>query len=328
MLKTPLSLDDEQIQLWELLGTRVLTLNERVWEERANGPTVESWLNNFDGRTGHSAEIERLHALYLLSQFMYFGTSEIRVLLKALYRDLHLWPLAQEVRARTSNETEFLAEMVKEREATRFLGVGNPSESGVHLLYYFRQENSLGKGAFLDSAQMYKMSASDGGRQRTARYGDVKRYIFLDDMCGTGETAVRYSQDLLPDLIAENQNVEVYYFSLFATAEGLKTVREETVFADRCGAVYELDESYKWANEKSRYLSALPAGLDRGLLVKLATDYGELIVPGDPLGYLDSQLLLGFAHNTPDNSLPVIWCDQENGSQIPWYPIFRRYPKV
>ena len=30
--------------------------------------------------------------------------------------------------------------------ATGFLGVATPSESGVHLLYYFRQENNLQKG--------------------------------------------------------------------------------------------------------------------------------------------------------------------------------------
>lgn len=327
MLRAPPTLDNEQMLLWEALTTRLVTLGERVWEGNANGPAVENWLRNFDGRTGAPVDAERLHALYLLSQFMYFGAREIRVLLRALYRELFLLPLAQKVRLQTTSEAEFIAELETELAATRFLGVGNPSESGVHLLYYFRQENLLGKGAFLDSAQIYTIAAEDTCRRRVPRYADVKRYIFLDDMCGSGETAVRYSSDLLPELISEKPDVELSYFSLFATTAGLDRVKRETVFG-QSGAVYELDESYKWADASSRYLAALPDGLDSTLLVRIADVYGKEIIPGHPLGYLDSQLLLGFSHNTPDNTLPIIWGDQQNGSRIAWYPIFRRYPKV
>ena len=328
MLRAPAALENEQIALWEALATRLVTLDERVWEGVANGPAVENWLENFDGRTGVTADVERLHALYLLSQFMYFGAREIRVLLKALYRDLFLLPLAQRVRTQTASEAEFVARMGEERAATRFLGVGNPSESGVHLLYYFRQENRLSKSAFLDSAQIYKVTDEDAGRKRVPRYEDVKRYVFLDDMCGSGETAVRYSQNLLPELIAEKHDVEIFYLALFACKDGLDRVRRETIFGEHCGAVYELDESYKWAMRDSRYLSNLPVGLDSALLISIATVYGTAILPGHPLGYLGGQLLLGFFHNTPDNTLPVIWCDPPNGSNVPWYPIFRRYPKV
>ena len=218
--------------------------------------------------------------------------------------------------------------MDHERAATRFLGVGNPSESGVHLLYYFRQENLLGKDAFMDSAQIYTVVTDGATRRRVPRHADVKRYVFLDDMCGSGETAVRYSLDLLPELVAESPNVELSYLSLFATTAGLERVRRDTVFGDRCGAVYELDETYRWAVASSRYLSVLPVGLDRDLLIAIAHDYGAAILPAHPLGYMGSQLLLGFFHNTPDNTLPVIWCDERNGSSAEWYPIFRRYPKV
>jgi len=155
MLLPPPNLENHQMQAWDALATRLVTLNERVWEGRTSGPAVRNWLDNFNGRTGTSPEVEQLHALYILSQFMYFGSKEIRVLLRALYRELFLLPLAQRVRAETANVAEFCARMQVERELTRFLGVGNPSESGVHMLYYFRQENGLSKFAFLDSAQIY-----------------------------------------------------------------------------------------------------------------------------------------------------------------------------
>ncbi len=309
--------------------TRLVTLGERVWDGRTTGPAIRNWLNNFSGRTGASPELEQLHALYILSQFMYFGSKEIRVLLRALYRELFLLPLAQRVRSQTTTLSAFCDRMAQERLATRFLGVGNPSESGVHLLYYFRQENGLSKQSFLDSAQIYTTrTAPDGTRRRTPRYPHVKRYVFLDDICGTGETAERYSNDFLPDLISEQPDAEIWYFSLFASAKGLRRVVERTSFGSRCGAVYELDNTYKWTALDSRYLSKLPAGIIRSLLIALPAVYGDLLLPQHPLGYDDSELLLGFSHNTPDNTLPVIWFEMEHGTNQPWYPIFRRYPKV
>lgn len=328
MLKAPSTLENAQMKLWDTLTTRLVTLDERVWEGKASGPAINSWLNNFTGLTGASVDLERLHALYTLSQFMYFGSQEIRVLLRALYRELFLLPLAQKVRAETNDRIEFCVRMEQERAATRFLGVGNPSESGVHLLYYFRQENGLKKGAFLDSAQIYDLTHAQGQRKRVARHPSVKRYIFLDDVCGSGETAVRYSQNLLPDLVAADSEVEVSYFALFATSAGLDRVARETVFGDRCAAVYELDETYKWTGTGSRYLSILPDGLYRSLLTALPFVYGHMLVPSDPLGYQGSELLLGFSHNTPDNTLPIIWFEQQHGTPETWYPIFRRYPKV
>jgi len=328
MMKVPASLDNEQMKLWDALTTRLVTLDERVWEGKASGPAVESWLGNFNGRTGATADLERLHALYILSQFMYFGAQEIRVLLRALYRELFLLPLSQRVRAETNGVEEFCARMAAERAATRFLGVGNPSESGVHLLYYFRQENGLSKSAFLDSAQIYELADVRGQRKRVSRHPQVTRYIFLDDICGSGETAVRYSDSLLPELMAEQPEVEVWYFALFATSEGLHRVANETVFGMRCGAVHELDETYKWTGLNSRYLSALPDGLHRSLLTALPFLYGSILLPGHPLGYQESELLLGFSHNTPDNTLPIIWFEQEHGTPETWYPIFKRYPKV
>ena len=328
MLNPPPSLENHQIEAWEALTTRLVTLDERVWEGRASGPAVRNWLGNFTGRTGASKEVEQLHALYILSQFMYFGSKEIRVLLRALYRDLFLLPIAQKVRAETANIAEFCAKMQLEREATRFLGVGNPSESGVHLLYYFRQENGLGKSAFMDSAQIYMVEEKAGQRKRLPRHPSIKRYVFLDDICGTGETAERYSKDVLPELVVEQKDVELCYFALFASSEGLSRVRNSTIFKHHCGAVYELDPTYKWAADDSRYLSKLPNGIDRSILVALPRVYGEILVPAHPLGYEDTELLLGFSHNTPDNTLPIIWCETEHGGKDHWYPIFRRYPKV
>lgn len=327
MLEIPNGLSNDQILAWESLASRIVTLNERAWDRRVGAEVITSWLENFDGRTGNATAEERLGALYMLSQFMYFGSREIRVLLQALYRDLFLLPLAHEVKARTGSVSDFNSEMNSQISKTRFLGLGNPSESGVHLLYYFRQENLLSKSDFIDAAQMYKNVEVAGERRRVARYDDVERYIFIDDMCGSGETAVRYSNDVLPDLLDQKPGIEVSYLCLFGTKAGMDRVRGESRFGQNAAAVFELDESYKWCSKDSRFKAGIPVGVDPKILDSIALTYGSGLSIHHPLGYLDGQLLLGFFHNTPDNTMPVIWADAYN-SGTSWYPAFRRYPKV
>ncbi len=308
---------------------RILVLNERVWEHRVSKPKIDEWLDNFTGRVVE-VELERLHALFWLSQFMYFGSREIRVLLKSMYRDLFLCPMIQEVRAKlstTHSDNELAAEVASELSLTRFLGVGNPSESGVHLLYFFRQENALAKSQFMDAAQIFSRDSSSNWLLRKP---NVARYVFLDDICGSGDTAETYSATLLTEMLSLEPKLKVSYHCLFASAEGLKRVRDKTLFKDRCSAVYELDGTYKCLSTTSRYFSATEyPEIDHSVACAIATTYGDLLDPTYSRGYKDSQLLLGFHHNTPDNTLGFIWADGvPTGATHSWNPIFKRYPKI
>jgi hypothetical protein len=315
---------------WELLRHRVTILSERVWEGRNRWPEVQAWLGNFDGRSGLDPEIERLHALFLLSQFLFIGSIETRVLLQAVYRDLFLIPLIQEVRGAlggTRDLSAVRAGVYAALQKTRFLGVGNPSESGVHLLYYFRQENRLPKNLFLDSAAMFTTTQRpDGTTHRVLANPDIDHYVFVDDVCGSGETATVYSRNILTELAALKPDAKLYYLAMFASADGMNLVRTMTRFGGNSGAVFELDESYKCLSEKSRILRAAPTHIDKDALRRVAMTYGGLLWPDYPGGFDDNQLLLGFHHNTPDNTLPIMWW--EGSRELPWIPAFKRYPKI
>jgi hypothetical protein len=316
----------------EALRERIMVLNEWAWENRVPWPLASGWLDNFQGHSGLSLDEERLHALFILAQFLYFSDIEIRVLLKAVYRDLFFLPLIQEVRAVNRNSRDLAvvrSGIENELRVTRFLGVGTPSESGVHLLYYFRQENSMSKDQFLDSAQIFERVRNPqqtGADSWRLRYPEVKRYVFIDDVCGSGETAVRYTE-FLEDVQSKNKDARFFYYALFGTTDGLKRVREKSIFGHNSGAVFELDETYKCASPRSRYLSVVPEGISADTVRKLMEAYGKRVWSRHPLGFENSQLLLGFHHNTPDNTIPIIWMDEENGSDCVWRPAFRRYPK-
>ena len=89
----------------EKLLAKIKTLNETVWEDQATEPKVQEWLGNFNTHHSESHD-ERLHALFLLSNFIFFGLREMRELLKAMYRDLYKYPIIQSIRVANSNTTD------------------------------------------------------------------------------------------------------------------------------------------------------------------------------------------------------------------------------
>lgn len=316
-----------EVALQQQLFNKIKTLNERVWEGRASRPLLEGWLDNFVDDWGDDPS-ERLHALFLLSNFMYFGDVELRVLIRALYRDLFKYPIIEQLRKSSSNtldsvtlRRQFSTELIR----TRFLGIGNPAESGTHLLYYFRQENGLTKDLFIHTHQIFNGPLhADVGLADTS----IKRYVLIDDFCGSGDQATEYSAKVIAAMrdSAERSGatVEVCYYVLFATAHGLARIRDESNF-DRIAAVYELDSTYVAFAEDSRYFRTHPAPIDRDFAYQMCKTYGEQLWPNYPLGYRDGQLMIGFHHNTPDNTLPVLWFESVDP---PWTPLFRRYHKM
>lgn len=301
---------------------RIKVLHDTVWEGHASGPAVQQWLGNFT--CPPDAPDERLHALCLLSQFMYFGSRQMRVLLKALYRDKYKYPIVEQIRRANEDtlDVPFIqAQFQQTLDATRFLGIGNPSESGVHLLYYFRQENQLRKKYFINAHEIFSAEAD----KRILRFPQVTRYVFIDDFCGSGSQGKRYSTDILAELKKLSPTSIVSYHVLFATSDGLNSLRSDTLF-DAVECIYELDSTFKCFGSNSRYFKTTPVeGINKTEAEKMCRKYGAQLDNANPLGFGDCQLLIGFHHNTPNNTLPIIWFDEPGGP--PWTPIFRRYSK-
>jgi hypothetical protein len=300
----------------QLLET-IKTLNSTVWENRVQRPRIDSWLNGFSG-----GDDERLNALFLLSQMIYFGDNEIREALRSIYRDLFRYPIVAHLRRSNADtaDTALLDQLFRlELNTTRFLGVGNPSESGTHLLYFFRQENALPSNVFIHTHEIFTRSALQPHHQ--LRQPAVRRYIFLDDLCASGHQAIEYSREVVELAKAIDATLRFSYYPIIATQDGLARIRNHAMF-DEVEAVFEIDSSYKCFENTSRHFADPPAGVTLQLAYTLARVYGHRLEPTKPLGYADGQLLLAFHHNTPDNTLPIMWSDTGG-----WVPPFRRYPK-
>ena len=71
-----------------------------------------------------------MHALYLLSNFMYFGNTLLREMLRVLYRDLFKYRIVETIRRRHADTTDLQIierDYAAELQSTYFLGIGNPS---------------------------------------------------------------------------------------------------------------------------------------------------------------------------------------------------------
>lgn len=66
--------------------------------------------------------------------------------------------------------------------ATRFVGLGNPAESGAHLLYVFRQVNALPKDYFADLMSAFEETSRTraGEIEYQIRDASVNRIVFDD----------------------------------------------------------------------------------------------------------------------------------------------------
>lgn len=322
-----------QQDTFSFLKSRITVLNVRSWENKLQWNTVERWLGNFNGRSSHSQDVEQLHALYLLSQFMYFGGREVRVLLKALYREMIVVPFIQ--RARVSLGGSRSLNSIKDElenllNATKILGIGNPSESGPHLLYFFRQENSLSKDHFMSASEIVEATRDDSGSfTRKIRHEAVTDYFFIDDVCGSGDTAKKFSKTVLEEIEAMTgkKKIKFHYYSIFATQDGIKEVRDNTIFGENCGAIYELDGTFSTLSQNSRFLKNPPHDIDPAVVRDVCLHYGNLLWPSMPRGYDNNELMLGFGHNTPDNTLPIFWGHSDHYASIPWEPAFHRHLK-
>ncbi len=306
---------------------RVLrVLVDHAWDREISWANMEAWSTNFDGATA-SEEVEQEHAMLALSRFIYFSKRLLREMLKSLYRDHFEAPLVQRIRTRLRGTRDSLAirKLFKEEQAsTRFVGLGNPAESGAHLLYYFRQVNHLPKDLFIDFGTVLanQRSLKMGRKQHAA----VSRFIFFDDLVGSAQQSTAYLSRGLAQIRRKDSNLDLRFVSLFATTKGLEALNKPSIFDGKATCLFELDDTYKAFHAEQRYFpKSLSPDFDLSLLEGMARHYGEILVPGHALGYKDGQLLVGFTHNTPDNTLPIFW---NEGRTVPWAPVFVRYDKV
>lgn len=270
-----------------------------AWQKEISEEKIDKWLQNFVGGYFEDVENEKKLALWLLSHFSYYTLEDVRTLCKKLF-DQYLHE-----KLSSCSGMDLSKDINEIINNTLFIGLGNDSESGNNILYYFRQENCLSKKNFeIDINRTYE------------------NLVFVDDVTISGEQALKYIQSR--KIKAKNTYVAV----MIATEEAIKKIKNfkgkitpiATMVLDKRDKAFS-DAAYVFSEKRIREL--------RKSAQEFCELYGKQAVKGceymasHPLGFEDGQYMIGFEYNTPDNTLPIFW-----GTGSGWNPLFKRYPKI
>lgn len=293
---------------------------ETVWDNKISMSQITSWLDNFE-------EHERNDLLFLLTQFIFLSKFQISNMLISIFRDFIKYVIVEDFRIKNSNtldSTIIKEHLNKTLLKTRFLPIGNPAGSSATLLYEFRGLNRLKDDLFIEQASIDSLTET------------VEHFIFIDDICGSGSQVKSLNTAIVSKIKIKFPLAKIHYYTLVGSDVGLDFISSLGWFT-YIDSVVKLDESYKCFGDKSRFFKS--ANIDVEELKRTCSKYGltlyESILErgGYPiaqatnhkLGYKDSQLILGFDHNTPDNTLPIFWYNED---MVNWSPIFPRKNKV
>jgi hypothetical protein len=269
----------------------LMTLSQYAWENRVNRTIIDRWLKNFDN------DNDKIIALEILTKFIYFTEKETTRLCEVALQKL-LVKIGMTYNEKMLIDLQNLR--AKYLAKCRFFGVGCPSESGHYLLYPFRQHNSLPKALFPED--LNRVDAS------------IEFVIVLDDIVASGETASDFWKKI--ERLSISNKTRFFYLALLAYNSGIQEVEKNTGF--EAIACQTFDDSYRAFTDESCFF---PEKKKRRRAKEVAESYGKRAYRDWPLGFLNFQGLIGFHHNVPDTTLPIIWA--KDG----WFPVFERYIK-
>ncbi len=271
---------------------------------------VNKWLSNFVGDAlctstfehEKATELEKRISLFLLCNFVYYNEAEVKHLMKVMIENyIHEYFFRQGKSIVDDSEIE---ELIKK---TTFFPLGNQSESSSYMLYIFRQINDLSKYDFEEKK-------------------DSENIVFVDDFSITGTQANRYIKDYLkkhPDSVYK----KLYVLLMVSTQDAIKKIKSINQ-VDNVLPCIVMDDSSKVFSDSSIVFQGYSPEI-KEQAKKVCQYYGELILNEEDkkhgataLGFGDGGYLMGTYYNTPNNTLPIFWSDENS-----WQPIFQRYNK-
>lgn len=191
-----------------------------------------------------------------------------------------------------------------------FFGIDqSPASSGNHFLYLLLQALGL---------QPVHAKGQERIPELVARGIPL---VFIDDIVGSGNQAIRYSKSVF-----DSPSQNAIYGCLYGLDSGIRRIEEAGHFGKVLSAT-------RLTEKDGAFTSGSRLNVDeasREIIKSIAKRYGDRIYPVGPLGYEGAGLLIAFPHNTPNNTLPIIWGGVESESMADdWEPLIprRKAPK-
>ena len=287
----------------------VMEKNHYYWKKFQNSNQIFKWLHNF------ANEEEIYLALVLANNILYYTQDQIKCLWQLILLNRVKLYLLEEI------FKEELPPDIKEwfpnylEEKCMFVGYGTVGKSGSYIVYDFRHSSGI-SDLNLNCKELFEFlhGSLDLGS---------KEWIFLlDDFVGSGKQAIstwfeKINGVSFDDIHNRYPDLRFVYLTLIGCTDGREKIAQQTPIA-RIIFGEELDERFKCFSDTSIVYTIAS---ERNRARTVMQNKGKILYKY-PLGYGNMQLAVAFCHNTPNDSLPVIWKRMPNGS---WDPLFERF---
>ncbi len=296
---------------YQLFNT-LIEKNEVHWK-RLSPEQILCWLHNFSNE-------EEIHcALVLADNILYYNLDDIRTLYRYILTNkvkIHL--INEKFQPNTlSNIDGWFVDYLQNK--CIFVSFGRAGKSAASMSYIFEQSHEIEGLRYMDLNQ-FLIKPGD--------LAQVEKVFLIDDFIGSGKQASTEwkkkenekdpESKSLSDIKGSNRQIDFIYLALAGYHEGRKAI--EATMPVKVILGQELDDRFKCFSNNSVVFK--DADL-RATAKKIMEEKGRVLYKF-PLGFDNMELAVAFEHNTPNNSLPVIWKKPKDGS---WFPLFERYEK-
>ena len=192
---------------------------------------------------------------------------------------------------------------------------GSPAQSGSSYVRIYANENKI----YVDNAvSLDKIS------DVLEKKSHIKAIVFIDDIIASGNSAVA-SLNTLNDQcgkLLEKQKIKIFISAICGLHIGIKKLEdaiEEVPFEAEVivnDLLTEIDQCFSSTSE------IFISSDERNRAKQIVLEHGKLLTKRYPLGYENSQLLVAFHDNCPNNTLPILRCKSTGKKQ--WIPLFKR----
>ncbi|MFH4630858.1 ATP-binding protein [Vibrio alginolyticus] len=255
---------------------------------------VRAWLNQFQNNK------ERKIAFKLLENISFYGEKNIREKLSVIHEAIRRKVIYTHKKSQ------------KVRRDILISCFGTVSKSGASTLRMYASENKITTHNIKNFSDIKKTIESNN---------EISAIVFIDDILATGGSIISGINELKEQCgeIISERKIVVVIGVICGVSEGYENIlRQDFGFEVETVVCDVLPSECKVFSEASEVFTERE---ERQYAQSICTKYGSQLQKMHPLGYQDSQLLVVFKDNCPNNSLPILW----SSSNTPkWIPLFNR----
>jgi len=246
---------------------------------------VLAWLDNFE-------EIDKKEALIVLNNFEFFSIKDI-------------------IKGFDYGLLNILKDLSPIRNI-HLIPLGKIGKSGGAMAYYLKKTPTFSYNKEIEFIEENNFPTLTDGCT----------IVIVDDFAGTGNSIIEFYNQIKPNL-PNNHNVYALTIVYMEKAKiNLEKNNIQIVGSERMPAFAPRGSVFGYY---PRMIETRDFCFRYGNMLYPEHKYKEKKTVQHPLGYLNTQALIGFEHSIPNNTLPILWADcRIKGTNEYWTPLFPR----